>query len=63
MSKSPQIPVGFITMEQAISRVEPLIKAGLTDKEIADQVGLAEQTSSDSAATSRTADISREAAS
>ena len=43
MSKSPQIPVGFITMEQAISRVEPLIKAGLTDKEIADQVGLAEQ--------------------
>jgi HAMP domain-containing protein len=43
MSKSPNIPVGFITMDQAISRVEPLIKAGLTDEQIADEVGLAQQ--------------------
>jgi DNA-binding NarL/FixJ family response regulator len=43
MSKSPQIPVGFITMDQTISRVEPLIKAGLTDAEIADKAGLSEQ--------------------
>jgi hypothetical protein len=34
------IPPGFITMEQAISVVEPLIKAGLADTEIADEVGL-----------------------
>lgn len=39
MSELPRPPRGFIHVHEALDRVEPLLKAGLSNEEIAERTG------------------------